>query len=257
MKKAKVNLQTISRSIQVLRCFDNEADLGITDIAKQLGLAKSTVFGIVSTLEGNGFLEQDSRTGRYRLGAELFRLGTRVKADLLSLCKPYMEKLVAAYRETVHLVIPDQCSILYIHKIESPHSMRICSKVGERQPLYCTGVGKAILAHLGESDRKAITDKMNFVKLTPFTVGNMDTLNQELAGIKAKGFAVDREELEVGLICVAAPVFDSFDKPVAAISVAGPAIRMTDRVIEEIAGTLTAYTCELSGKLGYLQGACR
>jgi IclR family KDG regulon transcriptional repressor len=257
MEKAKVNLQTISRSIQVLRCFDNDADLGITDIAKRLGLAKSTVFGIVSTLEYNGFLEQDSRTGRYRLGTELFRLGTKVKADLLSLCKPYMEKLVAAYRETVHLVIPDQCSILYIHKIESPHSMRICSKVGERQPLYCTGVGKAILAYLGESERKAIMDKMNFVQMTPFTIGDMDFLNKELAGIKAKGFAVDREELEVGLICVAAPVFDSFDKPVAAISVAGPASRMTDRVIADIAGTLTAFTRELSGKLGSMQGACR
>ena len=251
MEKAKVNLQTISRSIQVLRCFDNEAELGITDIAKQLGLAKSTVFGIVSTLECNGFLEQDSRTGRYRLGTELFRLGTKVKADLLSLCKPYMERLVTAYRETVHLVIPDQCSILYIHKIESPHSMRICSKVGERQPLHCTGVGKAILAHLGESERRALTDKIQFVKLTPFTIGDMDTLSRELADIKARGFAVDREELEMGLVCVAAPVFDSSDKPIAAISVAGPASRMTDRVIREIAVPLKAYAREISGKLGY------
>ncbi|MHC1758351.1 MAG: IclR family transcriptional regulator [Negativicutes bacterium] len=207
MAKTKINLQTISRSIQLLRCFDDEQELGISELAQRLGIAKSTVYGIVSTLENHSFLEQDSRTGRYRLGTEIFRLGTKVKSDLLNLVKPYMEKLVTDFSETVHLVVPDQCSILYIHKIESPHSMRICSRVGERLPLYCTAVGKAILAQMGEEEQAAVISATSFHPYTPYTIWDKNILLQELAKVKAAGFAVDREELEMGLTCAGSPGF--------------------------------------------------
>lgn len=252
MEKSKINLQTISRSIQLLRCFDEEPELGISELAQRLGIAKSTVYGIVSTLEIHNFLEQDRRTGRYRLGTEIFRLGTKVKSDLLNIAKPYMEKLVADYSETVHLVVPDQCSILYIHKIESPHSMRICSRVGERLPLYCTAVGKMILAQMDEEERADVFSATSFHPFTPNTIQDKSVLMQELAKIRADGFAVDREELEMGLTCVAAPVFDGNGKPGAAISVAGPTVRMTDRAIEKIAQGLLDATREISGRIGYL-----
>lgn len=252
MTKTKINLQTISRSIQLLRCFDDELELGISELAQRLGLAKSTVYGIVSTLEIHNFLEQDSRTGRYRLGTEIFRLGTKVKSDLLNLTKPYMEKLVTDYCETVHLVVPDQCSILYIHKIESPHSMRICSRVGERLPLYCTAVGKAILAQMDEKGQAAVICATSFHPYTPYTIRDRSVLLQELVKVKADGFAVDREELEIGLTCVAAPVFDGNGKPGAAISVAGPTVRMTNLTIEKIAQGLLGVTREISARIGYL-----
>ena len=252
VEKSRINLQTISRSIQLLRCFADEPELGISDIAQRLGIAKSTVYGIVSTLETHNFLEQDSRTGRYRLGIEIFRLGTKVKSDLLNLAKPYMEKLVNDFSETVHLVVPDQCCILYIHKIESPHSMRICSRVGERLPLYCTAVGKALLAQMGETEQAAVIRATSFHLFTPFTIQDVAALEQELAKIKAAGFAVDREELEIGLTCVAAPIFDGDGKPSAAISVAGPTVRMTSLTIETIARGLLGVTREISSRIGYL-----
>ena len=251
-EKSRINLQTISRSIQLLRCFDDEPELGISELAQRLGLAKSTVYGIVSTLELHNFLEQDSRTGRYRLGIEIFRLGTKVKSDLLNLARPYMEKLVSDFSETVHLVVPDQCSILYIHKIESPHSMRICSRVGERLPLYCTAVGKALLAQMGETEQAAVIRATSFHPFTPYTIQDAAVLTRQLAQIKAAGFAVDREELEIGLTCVAAPIFDGDGKPSAAISVAGPTMRMTNLTIETIARGLLGVTREISGRIGYL-----
>ena len=236
----------------MLRCFEYEPELGISELAQRLGIAKSTVYGIVSTLEIHSFLEQDGRTGRYRLGTEIFRLGTKVKSDLLGIARHYMEKLVTDYSETVHLVVPDQCSILYIHKIESPHSMRICSRVGERLPLYCTAVGKAILAHMDERERAEIISAISFHPYTPHTIGDRGALLQELAKIKAVGFAVDHEELEKGLTCVAAPVFDGNGKPGAALSVAGPTVRMTNLTIGKIAKGLLSITQEISIKIGYV-----
>jgi len=252
VEKSRINLQTISRSIQLLRCFDEKPELGISEIAQRLGIAKSTVYGIVSTLELNSFLEQDGRTGRYRLGIEIFRLGTKVKSDLLNFAKPYMEKLVTDFSETVHLVVPDQYNILYIHKIESPHSMRICSRVGERLPLYCTAVGKALLAQMGEKEQAAVICATSFHPYTPYTIRDSSFLLQELAKIKAAGFAVDREELEIGLTCVAAPIFDGNGKPNAAISVAGPTVRMTNLTIETIARGLLGVTRDISSRIGYL-----
>ena len=252
VEKRRINLQTISRSIQLLHCFDEKPELGISEIAQRLGIAKSTVYGIVSTLENHNFLEQDSCTGRYRLGTEIFRLGTKVKSDLLNLVKPYMEKLVTDFSETVHLVVPDQCSILYIHKIESPHSMRICSRVGERLPLYCTAVGKALLAQMGETEQAAVIYQTSFHPCTPYTIQDAAALARELAKIRADGFAVDREELEIGLTCVAAPIYDGNGKPSAAISVAGPTVRMTHLAIETIARGLLGVTREISSRIGYL-----
>ncbi len=251
MPKRMLNLQTVSRSIDVLRCFENRSELRLTEIASELGLAKSTVFGIVATLENHRFLEQDERTGRYRLGIELFRLGTKVRSDLLNLAKPHMEKLVAEYRETVHLVVPDQCNILYIHKIESPHSMRICSKVGERQPLYCTAVGKTILAYLSVEEREKRMAAIDYRKLTAHTIVDREVLCQQLAAARQSGVAYDLEELEKGLTCIAAPILDVATSPVAAISVAGPTVRMTPAAMKRIKNGLLAATAEISAMLGF------
>jgi len=244
-------IQSVARAIQILECFNQYKELGVSEISKMMELHKSTTFGLISTLENYNFLEQNKDTGKYKLGNEIFRLGTKVNTDLLCIASPYLNDLVIRCQETVNLVAHDDCTVLYLKKVESPHSMRICTKDGEKLPIYCTAVGKAILAYLEDDEINDIMSRIKFVKFTDKTITDMDAFLQQLKKVRQRGYAEDFEELEIGLVCVAAPIFDHLNKPIAGISVSGPATRMTDKLRLEIAEILHKYTLEISRKLGY------
>lgn len=244
-------IQSVSRAIKILGCFNQYKELGVSEIGKMLNLHKSTTFGLISTLEYYNFLEQNKDTGKYKLGNEIFRLGTKVNTDLISIASPYLNSLADNYMETVNLVIYDNYSVLYLKKIESPHSMRICTKIGERLPLYCTAVGKAILAHLKDDEVNDIISNIQFVKFTDKTITDKDILLQQLEKIRRKGYSEDFEELEMGLVCVASPIFNQHNEPIGGISVSGPTSRMTESLCMEISEMLIKYALEISMKLGY------
>jgi DNA-binding IclR family transcriptional regulator len=244
-------IQSVGRAIEILECFKDKKELGVSEISRMMNLNKSTAFGLITTLEAYKLLEKNEESNKYRLGIELFILGSKINSDLKSLAESYLESLVDTFEETAHLVTRDGYMVIYLDKIESTHSMRICSRVGERLPIYCTGVGKAILANLPEDELKEVLDNINLEKMTPYTIIDRKELLKHLQNVREKGFAEDLEEIEVGLKCVAAPIFDHTDKAIAAISVAGPAVRMTDETRAKIAATLVGYTKEISEKLGY------
>ena len=250
MAKANI-IQSVGRAIEILKCFEDKQELGVSEISRMLDLHKSTAFGLITTLEEYKLLEKNEENNKYRLGIELFTLGSKVQSDLKSIAAPYLAELVKTYEETAHLVTRDGYNVLYLDKIESTHSMRICSRVGERLPIYCTGVGKAILANLPEDELNDILNNAKIEKKTLNTISEMGELVKHLETVRNQGFAEDLEEIEAGLKCVAAPIFDYTGKAVAAISVAGPAVRMTDEVRKQIAATLVGYTREISKKLGY------
>lgn len=250
MIKANI-IQSVGRAIEILKCFEDKPELGVSEISRMMDLHKSTTFGLIATLEAYKLLEKNEQNNKYRLGIELFTLGSRVQSDLKSIAAPYLADLVKTYEETAHLVIRDKYEVLYLDKIESTHSMRICSRVGDRLPMYCTGVGKVILANLSEDEFKDIFDNIELKKTSINTISDKEELIKHLQIVRDKGFAEDLEEIEAGLNCVAAPVFDHTNKVVAAISVAGPAVRMTDEIRQKIAETLVGYTNEISKKLGY------
>lgn len=231
-------IQSVSRAVDILHCFETRELLGITEIAEMSGLNKSTAFGIVATLVAEGLLEQDSVTGRYRLGLELFRLGSLVNTSTRRLVMPELERLVAELGETVNYVRPDGSDVVYLIKKESTHSMRICTKTGQRLPMYCTAVGKAILAHLPASETTSIISSFQFGAYTEFTVPNAPALAVQLQQIRRNGYAIEREEFEYGLICVAVPVLDDRGYPVAAVSCSGPKARMTEEKIEQCRAAL-------------------
>ena len=135
-------IQSVERAVQILRCFGDRELLGVTEIASMTQLNKSTAFGLVTTLTETGLLEQDELTGRYRLGLELFRLGSRVNADTRRLVAPALSALTEQLEETVNFVRPEGSNVVYLVKRESLQSMRICTKMGQRLPMYCTAVGK-------------------------------------------------------------------------------------------------------------------
>ena len=226
-------IQSVERAIAILRCFEDKEALGVTEISEQLGLHKSTCFGLINTLKKEKLLQQEDN-GRLRLGIGLFHLGNNFKVDLKEMYAPVLNDLLASTKETVNLVVRDDDSIVYIEKKESPHSMRICTSIGKRLPLYCTATGKAILAFLQAQEIQEILAGTKFAAYTEHTVVSGAALAEQLSMIRKEGCAYDLEELEYGLVCVAVPILDKKDKPMGGISVSGPSIRMTEEKRKEI-----------------------
>ena len=242
-------IQSVERAVWILKCFENHSELSLSEISRELDLHKSTTFGLVSTLEAYRLLVQNQETGKYHLGIELFRLGNKVNIDLRGIVLPYLDKLVGVCCETVNFVIPDGDCVVYLEKKESPHSMRIATVLGQREPLYRTATGKAILAHLPREEARSILERTKFERMTSNTLMSPDAVLRELAQVRQNGYAMDREELEYGLVCLGVALVDSTGKPVGAISVSGPASRMTCENQKKFAEYLIDCGHQISSKL--------
>ena len=244
------SIQSVDRAIQILKCFDNQEELGVTEISKLLGLHKSTTFGLVYTLHANGILEQNESNGKYKLGLEIFRIANNVNTSLRHIVIPYLKELVKIYKETANLVIFQDLSVLYLEKVESSYSMRISTTVGGEKPLHCTAVGKSILAFLPEDDLIDKIKRMDFHRFTERTITTPNKLIESLKDIRKIGYAEEDEELEIGLHCIAAPIFNKYNIPFAAISLSGPVSRMNSEILADMGKTLVELTNEISKKMG-------
>ena len=242
-------IQSIERASEILRCFEDAKELGLTEISKITGLHKSTASGIINTLKKENFLHQNEETGKLRLGLELFRLSTHIQLSYRDICMPYLDDLMEITGETINLVMREGDRIVYIEKKESLHSMRICTKIGQQLPLHCTGAGKAILAFLPFEEINAILSRTSFRSFTKNTITNKEVLLEQMAEIQKNGYATDVEELEYGLICIGAPIFNQKNQPIAGISISGPITRMTSPVQKKICSRLIEATTMISSKM--------
>lgn len=242
-------IQSVERAIWILKCFEDHESLSLSEISRMVSLHKSTVFGLVSTLEAYQLLEQDEKAGRYRLGISLFRLGSRVNNDLRSIVAPHLDKLVSMTGETVNFVIPDHDCVVYLDKKESHRSMRIATSLGQREPMYRTAAGKAILALMPENAARSILENSRYESLTRNTLMSTDEVMRELMGVRRWGYAVDREELEYGLICIGVALVNSRGVPVGGISISGPSSRMTPANQELFAGYLLDCSRQISRRI--------
>lgn len=238
MPRNEVNMkgpiQSVSRAAAILRCFFGVSELSLQEISQQVGLHKSTTSTLVATLKNEGFLEQDPQTSKYRLGMTAFLLGANASIDLSTIAQPFLQSLSGRFHETVNLAAPYGSDIIYLNKIDSAHSMRTCTQIGHCLPFYCTANGKSIFAYYPESALDAIFDQLSFQQFTEHTISDKDRLRKELAEARRNGYAFDSEELEAGLCCYAAPIFDYTNYPTAAISVSGPCFRMEGSLRSEI-----------------------
>ncbi len=246
-------VQAIDRAVMILNCFNEDRkELKLSDISEILDLNKSTVHGIISTLKYHGLIDQDEETQKYRLGLYLMALGERVanSLDIIEISSPIIKELCIKAEETVHLGTLDNMEVVYIDKKESNQSMRIFSAIGARNPAYSTGIGKALLAYVGkEKLNKIIPDELE--AYTANTITKKSDLLKELERIRQNGYSMDNEENNVGLTCIAAPVFDNHGFAKYAISVSGPTIRMNYKKIEETKELVVEAANEISKKLGY------
>ncbi len=204
-------------------------------------------------LERHKLLEKHAEKGKYRLGLKLFELGTRAvsQLDLRERARPFLERAVLETGETVHLCVYDDGEVVYVDKVEPGRSVRLASSVGRRNPAYCTAVGKAIMAHLPESQVEIAVQKHGLRQLTRKTVSTMAELKTELVNVREIGYAIDNEENEEGVCCVGAVVRDFSGDPVAAVSVSGPTFRIDADKIPILAKSITAAAEALSKELGF------
>lgn len=250
----KRTIQSIDRMAEILDYLSSRPNgERLTTISKDLMLNKSTAFGIISTLEQLNYVEQDQETGKYVLGLKLFELGQAAysRLDLVSVAKPYISRLAEKYEETVHIAVLSGMEVVYLDKVESSRSMRVNSPIGGRQPVYCTGLGKSLVAYLPEDDILRITEQIDFVQYTPTTITTPERFLRELEQVRNQGYSVDDEESELELYCVAAPIFNGEKKSVAAISIAGPVKRIKNEGGQKIIDDLVETAAIISTNMGH------
>lgn len=244
-------IQSIDRAINVIEYISKNQNCRLIDMCNYFNLNKSTLHGILSTLEYHGFINKDSTNTTYNLGAKLFELG-KLYEDNLSIkkvAKPYLIKLAQKFSETVHLAVLNELTVLYIDKEESIHSLRMTSKVGTTDPLLTTAIGKSILSTLSEDRLNAILDSIEINKSTDYSLTDKSEILKELSIINKKGFALDLEELELGLNCIAAPIKNRLGEAIAAISISIPSSRFTKEKFEDMKIELMKACEEISNSI--------
>ncbi len=253
MSEDKRYVQSIQRAAMVLDCFtQRKPRWKLTEIAGRVGLSKSTVYGIVDTLQHLGLLDQDPETLLYSLGTRMIHYGSLAEEslDIIAIARPKMELLCSQVQETIHLGMLQGLEIVYIDKIETTQSMRIATARGSRNPAYCTGVGKAILAY-ADDEVKGRLFQSRMQKITDSTLTKQEELQAEFDRIKARGYATDHDEIEIGLSCIAMPIHEHDGKVRYAMSVSGPTIRMTEERLPELTRLLRATVRQVERQLGY------
>ena len=249
--------QVLDRVMQILDCFTNETpELSFSELAERLDLNRSTLYRLIEATRSHGLTEIDPETGKYHLGLRLFELGTLAvgRLELQRSAIPVLEKLVDQTGETAHLCVLDGSDVVYVAKVESRHTLRIPSSVGRRNPAYCTGVGKAILAFLPEEELAAFLKNTRLRPLTKKTIVSTAELEKQLKTTRMRGYSVDDQEIDEGIRCVGAPVRDHNGQVVAAVSIAGPSIRITKSKLPSLAARVQEAGARISEQLGYRVG---
>jgi len=244
-------IQSISRAVSILRCFSENPELGLAEISRKVGLHRSTTAGIVNTLKAEGLLDQNEVTGKLRLGLGLFSLANQVRYGFKDICEPYLYKLLDFTSETVNLALLDKTEVVYIGKKESTHSVYISTSIGARLPVYCTAMGKAILAFMDRKKAEALIDMSDLAPLTENTIIEKKKLLAAMDKIYREGVAYDFEEFTKGIVCVASPLYYTKGDPIGAISVSGPIVRMGGKQLGSIAQAVKDTAAEICEELSF------
>lgn len=246
-------LSSVATAVRVLKAFTSRTpNWGVTDLAAHIGESKSTVHRILSTLTDEGLLEQDAGTSRYRLGLALFDLVAAVPSQrgLHEAVLLPMTDLRNGTGETVQVGVLDGRQVVYVERLDSPHTLRMFTELGRRNHAHCTGSGKALLAFTPAEQLSRLLDGWVLDALTEHTITSTDELRAHLAVVRDQGYAENRHESEIGVVSIAAPIRDASGTTIAAMSVAGPAERIDahhDRIVQNV----MALALSTSRRLGY------
>jgi len=250
-------VQALDRAFAVLDLLgESDIPLGLAQVAASLQLHKSTAHRFLMVLERHRMVERTA-SGKFRLGLRLYDLGNRAieQYDLRDRAQPHLRRLVAETEETAHLCILEAARVIYLDKIEPARSVRMITRIGASNPVHCTAVGKAMLSFLPEERAADVLRRIRFERFTPHTIATVEALRAEMEKTRRRGYAVDDEELEEGLRCIAVPLLDAQRLPVAAVSISGPSFRVTAQKLPLIANQLLQCVRGISTDMGYTSAA--
>jgi IclR family KDG regulon transcriptional repressor len=246
----------VARTIAILEILASHKSINLEQLARETSLPKATLLRFLSSLVSLGYVSRD-QYDLYSLTLRMFSVGSHSleHMDLVGAAKPEAESLEERFGETVHVGILEDDTAVYVLKVESRYNIRMHSRVGKSIPLYCTAIGKALLANLPSSERKTLLRKIRMVPFTPNTLKNVAALEAELGDIRKNGWSMDREEHETGVTCTAAPVRDYSGRVVAAISVSWPLFRYDAAHAADYEKAVSAAADRISLSLGYIRQA--
>jgi DNA-binding IclR family transcriptional regulator len=245
-------VQSVDRAVTVLEILAREGEAGVTELAAELGVHKSTAFRLVSALERRDLVTQDSQRGKYRLGLGLLRLAgaTTARLDVVQEGRPICEKLAKQLGETVNVTVLSGHEVLYLDQVAGPSALQVRDWVGQRLPAHATSNGKVLVAHL-PPDRLAEQLEVRRERFTDRTITGRREFEKELREVLAQGYGVAADEMEFGLTAVAAPVRNARGAVIATVSGSGPSFRLPEPRIPEVAAAVCTAAREISRRLGW------
>ena len=254
-EKKYYQITSLEKGVKVLELLAEQRSLTVSEVASRLGLNRAAGHRFLATLRDLGYVEKNEHN-RYQLTFRILEMGMKVadRFEIRQEARGFMQELSKVFNETVNLGLWDGKDILHLDKIDSLEILRIDAPLGSKAPAYCTGLGKAILAHLPMDELNEYLSHTRLVPHGPNTIVSKKTLREELNKIRERGYAMDDEELAHGLSCVAAPVFDRTGRAIYALSVSFPSMRMTKDAVENVQAKVRDVCRRLSTRLGYRPG---
>ncbi len=245
------SVQSVDRALAILECLARLGEAGVTELAAELGVHKSTAFRLAATLESHRLVEQTADRGKYRLGVGVLRLAgaTTARLDVVQEARPVCRALATATGETVNIAVLSEHSALYLDQVAGSSALQPHNWVGQHIPLHATSNGKMLISDLDEDTLRATVPELP--KYTSRTITSRSRLREDLDQVRAQGYAVAVDELEVGLAAAAAPIRNAHGDIVASMSVSGPTFRMPEATLADVIDQLTEAALEVSHRLGW------
>jgi IclR family acetate operon transcriptional repressor len=251
--RASGQVQSLSRSLRLMNALAfHPQGITLSEVAQKVGLPTSTAHRLLTTLQNERFVRFDNERSVWQVGVQAFRVGSAFTRgrDLAAIARPFMRRLVEQSGETVNLAIPDRQEVIYLAQVECQKMMRAIAGPGGRSSYHASAVGKAIMAAMSEPELSRLISQLDLRPETPHSITSPEMLKKELAATAQRGYAVDDEENAVGLRCVAGGIYDEHGAPLAALSVSGPAARITEARLASLGAGVAAVADEITAELG-------
>ncbi|MGR5001976.1 DNA-binding transcriptional regulator KdgR [Vibrio celticus] len=246
-------VSSVLKVFNILEALGDQKEIGVSELSQRLMMSKATTYRFLQTMKTLGFVSQQGEADKYSLTLKMFELGSKSLewVDLITIAEKEMRIVSEETNETIHLGALDQGSIIYVHKIDSSHSLRMHSRIGRRNPLHTTAIGKVLLAERDEKFVRSQLHDAEFVKSTENTIENIEQLVAELNTVELQHFGEDNEEQEPGLRCIACPVYDRFGTVIAGVSISFPTIRFDEEKKAHYVELLHTAGRNISKQLGF------
>ena len=247
------DVAVLQKALDLLEVLAEEPDLGLSELSEKTGASKASTYRMLSTLESRGFVVKRGDTRKYAPGVQLVALSCAVVArlDLVKAARPFLEELQRTSGETVNLGILADAQVLYVDILESDQGLRMAAHVGARDALHSTSLGKAILSALPAGEARQLLTSYRRLPATPRTIVDLDALMAELSETAARGYSIDDGENEMGARCVGVPIRDLSGRAIGALSVSGPATRISDDTLVSFGAAVQRAAVGVEEQMGY------